>query len=73
MQNLTNNKKKDLAKQKEVERNFKKQKKREAILSLKVDRKVLSVSIKQEAFEKLELLAKRGRLLIGKCFLKYCY
>ena len=59
MQNLTNNKKYDRAKQKEVERNFKKQKKREAILSLKVDRKVLSVSIKQEAFEKLELAAKR--------------
>ena len=61
MQNLTNNKKYDRAKQKEVERNFKKQKKREAILSLKVDRKVLSVSIKKEAFEKLELLAKRGK------------
>ena len=61
MRNLTNNKKYDRAKQKEVERNFKKQKKREAILSLKVDRKVLSVSIKKEAFEKLELLAKRGK------------
>ena len=61
MQNLTNNKKYDRAKQKEVERNLKKQKKREAILSLKVDRKVLSVSIKKEAFEKLELLAKRGK------------
>ena len=61
MQNLSNNKKYDRAKQKEVERNFKKQKKREAILSLKVDRKVLSVSIKKEAFEKLELLAKRGK------------
>ena len=62
MQNLTNNKKYDRAKQKEVERNFKKQKKREAILSLKVDRKVLSVSIKKEAFERLELFARRAKI-----------
>ena len=61
MKNLTQNKKYNRAKQKEVERNLKKQKKREAILSSKVPRKVLCVSIKQEAFERLELSAKRKK------------
>ena len=62
MKNLTKDKKYNRAKQKEVERNFKKQKKRKAILSIKVARKVLSVSIKKEAFERLELSARREKI-----------
>ena len=59
MKNLTKGQKYNRAKDKEAERNLKKKKEREAKLSNKLPRKVLSVSIKQEAFEKLELAAKR--------------
>ena len=52
MKNLTKDQKYNRAKEKEAERNFKKQKEREAKLSNKLPRKVLCVSIKQEAFEK---------------------
>ena len=59
MKHLTKDQKYNRAKDKEAERNLKKQKEREEKLSIKQTRKVLSVSIKQEAFEKLELAAKR--------------
>ena len=61
MKNLTKDQKYNRAKEKEAARNFKKQKEREAKLSIKVSRKVLSVSIKQVAFERLELAAKRAK------------
>ncbi len=66
MKNLTKDQKYNRAKEKEAERNFKKQKEREAKLSNKLPRKVLCVSIKQEAFEKLELAAKKAKLPIWK-------
>ena len=66
MKNHTKDQKYNRAKEKETERNFKKQKEREAKLSNKLPRKVLSVSIKQEAFEKLELAAKKAKLPIWK-------
>ena len=59
MKHLTKDQKYNRAKDKEAERNLKKQKEREEKLSIKQTRKVLSVSIKKEAFEKLELAAKR--------------
>ena len=59
MKDLTKNQKYNRAKEKEAERNLKKQKERESKLSNKEVRKIVSVSIKQEAFEKLELAAKR--------------
>ena len=59
MKHLTKDQKYNRAKDKEAERNLKKQKEREEKLSIKQTRKVLSVSIKQEVFEKLELAAKR--------------
>ena len=59
MKDLTKNQKYNRAKEKEAERNLKKQKERESKLSIKEVRKIVSVSIKQEAFEKLELAAKR--------------
>ena len=66
MKNHTKDQKYNRAKEKEAERNFKKQKEREAKLSNKLPRKVLSVSIKQEAFEKLELAAKKAKVPIWK-------
>ena len=66
MKNHTKDQKYNRAKEKETERNFKKQKEREVKLSNKLPRKVLSVSIKQEAFEKLELAAKKAKLPIWK-------
>ena len=62
MKHLTKDQKYNRAKDKEAERNLKKQKEREEKLSIKQTRKVLSVSIKQEAFEKLKDLAKRAEL-----------
>ena len=59
MKHLTKDQRYNRAKDKEAERNSKKQKEREEKLSIKQTRKVLSVSIKQEAFEKLEIAAKR--------------
>ncbi len=49
-------------KKKEAERNFRRMKDRDGKLSIKVTRKVLNVSIKQEAFIILEDLAKRAKL-----------
>ena len=66
MKNLTKDQKYNRAKEKEAERNFKKQKEREAKLSNKLPRKVLSVSIKQEAFEKLEIAANKEKVPIWK-------
>ena len=66
MKNLTKDQKYNRAKEKEAERNFKKQKEREAKLSNKLPRKVLCVSIKKEAFEKLELAAKKAKAPIWK-------
>ncbi len=66
MKNLTKDQKYNRAKEKEAERNFKKQKERETKLSNKLPRKVLCVSIKQEAFEKLELAAKKAKAPIWK-------
>ena len=64
MKHLTKDQKYNRAKDKEAERNLKKQKEREEKLSIKQTRKVLSVSIKQEAFGKLELLARSYFLLL---------
>jgi hypothetical protein len=66
MKSLTKDQKYNRAKEKEAERNFKKQKEREAKLSNKLPRKILSVSIKQEAFEKLEIAAKKEKVPIWK-------
>ena len=66
MKSLTKDQKYNRAKDKEAERNLKKKKEREAKLSNKLPRKVLSVSIKQEVFETLELAAKKAKLPIWK-------
>ena len=59
MRKLTKDQRYYRAKKKEAERNFRRIKDREGKLAIKVTRKPFNVSIKQEAFEKLELAAKR--------------
>ena len=62
MRKLTKDQRYYRAKKKEAERNFRRIKDREGKLAIKVTRKPLNVSIKQEAFEKLKDLAKRAEL-----------
>lgn len=62
MRKLTKDQRYYRAKKKEAERNFRRIKDREGKLAIKVTRKPLNVSIKQEAFNKLQDLAKRAEL-----------